>query len=179
MSGSISDEAMRAATIIVVAQSNIQSGIRPIRLTPRRSTCSGKQLRRSSRPPHEWRPTARTGCHGYRTSRQTVPWVFWNPVVQRRRPHQGRWCFGKTPMHTFLDALPLVLRSSQNDLGEFARSRRELQGLRQAVVNHVSVSEHSHVRCFQMQASESVACMQALVSGSSGQGRRHGRRNDG
>ena len=29
------------------------------------------------------------------------------------------------------------------------------------------------------QASESVACMQALVSGSSGQGRRHGRRNDG
>jgi hypothetical protein len=24
------------------------------------------------------------------------------------RPHQGRWCFGKTPMQTFLDALPLA-----------------------------------------------------------------------
>jgi len=22
------------------------------------------------------------------------------------RPHQGRWCFGTTPMQTFLDALP-------------------------------------------------------------------------
>jgi hypothetical protein len=22
------------------------------------------------------------------------------------RPHQGRWCFGKTPMQTFLDAIP-------------------------------------------------------------------------
>ncbi len=40
-------------------------------------------------------------------------------------------------------------------------------------------SIHSHVRRFQMQANESVACMQALVSGSSGQGRRRGRRNDG
>jgi len=38
---------------------------------------------------------------------------------------------------------------------------------------------HSHVRNYQMQASEFVACLQALVSGSSGQGRRHGRRNDG
>jgi len=28
------------------------------------------------------------------------------PTVQR--PHQGRWCFGKTPMQTFLDALPLA-----------------------------------------------------------------------
>jgi hypothetical protein len=36
-------------------------------------------------------------------------------------------------------------------------------------------SFHSHVRCFQMQANKSVACMQALVSGSSGQGRRRGR----
>src|SRR3974377_2318522 len=27
----------------------------------------------------------------------------------QRRPHQGRWCFGKTPMQTFLDALPLAM----------------------------------------------------------------------
>jgi hypothetical protein len=38
---------------------------------------------------------------------------------------------------------------------------------------------HSHVRHYQMQASEFVASLQAPVSGSSGQGRRRGRRNDG
>ena len=25
------------------------------------------------------------------------------------RPHQGRWCYGKTPMQTFLDSVPLAL----------------------------------------------------------------------
>jgi hypothetical protein len=29
-------------------------------------------------------------------------------AVLMARPHQGRWCFGKTPMETFLDALPLA-----------------------------------------------------------------------
>jgi len=29
-------------------------------------------------------------------------------VYNRKRPHQGRWRFGKTPMQTFLDALPLA-----------------------------------------------------------------------
>jgi hypothetical protein len=24
------------------------------------------------------------------------------------RPHEGQWCFGKTPMLTFLDATPLA-----------------------------------------------------------------------
>jgi hypothetical protein len=24
------------------------------------------------------------------------------------RPHQGRWCFGKTPMQTFLGAMPMT-----------------------------------------------------------------------
>jgi hypothetical protein len=24
------------------------------------------------------------------------------------RPHQGRWCFGKTPTQTFLDAIPMT-----------------------------------------------------------------------
>ena len=27
--------------------------------------------------------------------------------ITRERSHQGRWCLGKTPMRTFLDALPL------------------------------------------------------------------------
>jgi hypothetical protein len=24
------------------------------------------------------------------------------------RPHQGRWCYGKTPTQTFLDTIPLA-----------------------------------------------------------------------
>src|SRR6478736_2646599 len=32
----------------------------------------------------------------------------WVVEYNQQRPHQGRWCFGKTPMHTFLDALPLA-----------------------------------------------------------------------
>jgi transposase InsO family protein len=32
----------------------------------------------------------------------------WLVEYNYRRPHQGRWCFGKTPMHTFLDALPVA-----------------------------------------------------------------------
>jgi hypothetical protein len=26
----------------------------------------------------------------------------------QERPHQGRWCFGKKPMQTFLDAIPIA-----------------------------------------------------------------------
>jgi hypothetical protein len=29
-------------------------------------------------------------------------------ILNDRRPHQGRWCFGKTPMQTLLDAIPLA-----------------------------------------------------------------------
>jgi hypothetical protein len=32
----------------------------------------------------------------------------WLVEYNQRRPHQGRWCFGKTPMQTFLDVLPLA-----------------------------------------------------------------------
>src|SRR3981081_419700 len=32
----------------------------------------------------------------------------WIAEYNQLRPHQGRWCFGKTPMQTFLDALPLA-----------------------------------------------------------------------
>jgi hypothetical protein len=24
------------------------------------------------------------------------------------RPHQGRWCYGKTPLQTFIDSAPLA-----------------------------------------------------------------------
>src|SRR5918998_1331057 len=32
----------------------------------------------------------------------------WVADYNRHRPHQGRWCYGKTPMQTFLDAAPLA-----------------------------------------------------------------------
>jgi hypothetical protein len=32
----------------------------------------------------------------------------WIEDYNVNRPHQGRWCFGKTPMQTLLDALPLA-----------------------------------------------------------------------
>ena len=32
----------------------------------------------------------------------------WLVEYNERRPHQGRWCFGKTPMQTFLDFLPIA-----------------------------------------------------------------------
>ena len=31
-----------------------------------------------------------------------------NAEYNEARPHQGRWCFGKTPMQTFLDAMPMT-----------------------------------------------------------------------
>jgi transposase InsO family protein len=33
----------------------------------------------------------------------------WLVEFNNARPHQGRWCFGKTPMQTFLDAKPIAL----------------------------------------------------------------------
>ena len=33
---------------------------------------------------------------------------LWLEEFNRNRPHQGRWCFGKTPMQTFLDAKPIA-----------------------------------------------------------------------
>ena len=32
-------------------------------------------------------------------------WIY---EYNEARPHQGRWCFGKTPMQTFLDAMPMA-----------------------------------------------------------------------
>jgi transposase InsO family protein len=32
----------------------------------------------------------------------------WIAGYNEERPHQGRWCFGKTPMQTFLDAAPIA-----------------------------------------------------------------------
>jgi hypothetical protein len=32
----------------------------------------------------------------------------WLMEYDEIRPHQGRWCYGKTPMQTFLDSVPLA-----------------------------------------------------------------------
>jgi hypothetical protein len=36
----------------------------------------------------------------------------WMREFNELRPHQGKWCFGKTPMQTFIDALPLAREKS-------------------------------------------------------------------
>ena len=33
---------------------------------------------------------------------------LWGREFNEARPHQGRWCFGKPPMQTFLDANPMT-----------------------------------------------------------------------
>ena len=37
---------------------------------------------------------------------------LWVRDYNEQRPHQGRWCFGKTPMQTFLDAIPMTKEKS-------------------------------------------------------------------
>jgi transposase InsO family protein len=32
----------------------------------------------------------------------------WMAEYNQQRPHQGRWCYGKTPMQTFVDSVPLA-----------------------------------------------------------------------
>jgi hypothetical protein len=33
---------------------------------------------------------------------------LWIKTNNQERPRQGRWCFGKAPLQTFLDAIPLA-----------------------------------------------------------------------
>ena len=39
----------------------------------------------------------------------------WLTIYNEQRTHQGRWCFRKTPMQTFLDTAP-VAREKQNSV---------------------------------------------------------------
>ena len=38
----------------------------------------------------------------------------WVASHNEQRPHQGRWCYGKTPMQTFLDTIPLAREKTLN-----------------------------------------------------------------
>ena len=35
-------------------------------------------------------------------------------VLNEARPHSGKYCFGKTPMRTFLDSIPLAKEKMLN-----------------------------------------------------------------
>jgi hypothetical protein len=37
---------------------------------------------------------------------------LWMRDFNEVRPHQGKWCFAKTPLQTFLDAIPLAREKS-------------------------------------------------------------------
>ena len=75
---------------------------------PRPPDCSVPPRRSSSRSPHECEQFAqpRDARHRRWLSRRRLQYCgscgveFYNHA----RPHQGRWCFGKTPMQTFLDS---------------------------------------------------------------------------
>jgi hypothetical protein len=45
-------------------------------------------------------------CRALRRKQVRVP--VWLREHNETRPHQGRWCFGKTPMQTFVDRVPLA-----------------------------------------------------------------------
>jgi len=41
----------------------------------------------------------------------------WLQHYNESRPHPGRWCYGKTPMQTFLDSRELAVRAVQQASG--------------------------------------------------------------
>jgi transposase InsO family protein len=43
---------------------------------------------------------------------------LWLKEYNELRPHQGRWCYGKTPLQTFLDGAPLAREKTLDDLQE-------------------------------------------------------------
>jgi hypothetical protein len=45
---------------------------------------------------------------GVSFNRRAADLHAWIKEYNEARPHQGRWCFGKTPMQTFLDAMPMT-----------------------------------------------------------------------
>ena len=57
----------------------------------RPSSIASLSARGSTKRSRDCRPTSITGSEGHRCE-----------------PHQGRWCYGKTPMQTFIDTLPMA-----------------------------------------------------------------------
>src|SRR5215471_18409322 len=91
----------RDRTSTAAAQANV--------LTHHHPDCSEGRRRLAVRSPSGHEQHARTTDATGRKPR--VPRSYGRCLValcNEQRPHQGRWCFGKTPMQTFLDALPLA-----------------------------------------------------------------------
>jgi hypothetical protein len=42
----------------------------------------------------------------------------WLEEYNTQRPHSGKYCFGKTPMQTFLDSLPLAKNKQLDKINE-------------------------------------------------------------
>ena len=40
----------------------------------------------------------------------------WLEEYNEERPHQGRWCYGKTPMQTFIDSVPVAKEKMLSDV---------------------------------------------------------------
>ena len=83
----------------------------------RPSSPGGKSL--PSRVPHTTSPRSTTSRaphalrhHGQKVYRSIdelqADLDGWVREYNETRPHQGRWCFGKIPMQTFLDAMPIT-----------------------------------------------------------------------
>jgi hypothetical protein len=52
---------------------------------------------------------------------------LWIAEYNERRPHQGRWCFGKTPIQTFLDTIPLAKEKIMGPLDDGHQTHRLIQ----------------------------------------------------
>jgi len=47
----------------------------------------------------------------------------WLAEYNEARPHQGRWCYGKTPMRTFIDTLPVAKEKLLQVLPEVSKHK--------------------------------------------------------
>jgi transposase InsO family protein len=63
----------------------------------------------------------------------------WMTEYNQDRPHQGRWCYGKTPMQTFLDTLPIAKEKSIRAL-----SRRTISSCRTPTTTRNAASGQVH-----------------------------------
>jgi hypothetical protein len=47
----------------------------------------------------------------------------WLAEYNEQRPHQCRWCYGKTPMQTFIDTLPVAKEKLMQVLPEASKHK--------------------------------------------------------
>ena len=52
----------------------------------------------------------------------------WMREYNEQRPHSGRYCFGKTPMQTFMDSLPLAREKILDSTGQTELTETALSG---------------------------------------------------